>query len=111
MTKYTGPSAQDAEVGDVDDVRVVDRRRRARLAQEAMDRLLVARELRVQDLHRDGLLDVDVLAAVDGAHAAAAEDLVEAVVADRGAEPRDVLFLDEDRRSRAGRTAPRRGTA
>ena len=72
--------------------------RRARLAQEAMDRLLVARELRVQHLHRDRLLDVDVLAAVDGAHAAAAEDLVEPVVADRRAEPRDVLFLDEDRR-------------
>ncbi len=53
---------QDAEVGDVDDVRVVDRGRRARLAEEAMDRLLVARELRMQHLHRDRLLDVDVLA-------------------------------------------------
>ena len=89
---------QDAEVGDVDDVRVVDRRRRARLAQEAVDRLLVARELRVQHFHRDRLLDVDVLAEVDGAHAAAAEDLVEPVVADVVAEPRDVLFLDEDGR-------------
>ena len=88
---------QDAEVGDVDDVRMVDRRRRARLAQEAVDRFLIARELRVQHFHRDGLLDVDVLAEIDGAHAAATEDLVEAVVADVVAEPRDVLFFDEDR--------------
>ena len=88
----------DAEVRDVDDVRVVDRGRRARLAEEAVDRLLIPGELRVQDLHRDGLLDVDVLAAVDGAHPTAAEDLVEPVVADRCAEPRDVFFFDEDRR-------------
>src|SRR6185312_6421742 len=87
-----------AEVGDVDDVRMVDRRRRARLAQEAMDRLLIARELRMQHFHRDGLLDVDVLAHVHGAHAAATENLVEAAVTDVVAEPGDVLFFDEDRR-------------
>jgi hypothetical protein len=50
----------------------------------------------VQHFHRDGLLDVDVLAAIDRAHAAAAEDLVEPVVTDRRAETRDVFFLDEN---------------
>ena len=49
----------------------------------------------MQDLHRDRLLDVDVLARVDRAHAAAAEDLVEPVVADGGVEPRDVLLFDQ----------------
>src|SRR6185436_15504245 len=70
----------------------------AGLAQEPVDRLLVAGELGMEHLHRDRLLDVDVLAAVDGSHPAAAEDLVEPVVTDRGPEPRDILFLDEDRR-------------
>jgi hypothetical protein len=90
------PFGQDAEVGDVDDVRMIDRGRGARFAQEAMDRLLVARELRVQHFHRDRLLDVDVLALIDGAHPTAAEDLVEPVVADVMTEPPDILFFDED---------------
>src|SRR2546427_492286 len=89
------PLRQDAEVGDVDDVRVVDRGRRARLAEEPMDRLLIARELRVQDLHRHRLLDVDVLAEIHRPHAAAAEDLVEPVVADVVAEPGDVFLFHE----------------
>src|SRR4026208_1387386 len=75
---------------------LIDVAARASRRQAAVERLLVARELRMQHLHGDRLLDVDVLAAVDGAHAAAAEDLVEPVVADRRAQACDVLFLDQD---------------
>ena len=50
-----------AEVGDVDDVRVVDQARRARLAQEALDRFVAAAVTLVEDLHGDFLADVDVL--------------------------------------------------
>src|SRR3990172_3603700 len=42
--------AERPEVHDVDDVRVVDRRGRPRLAQEALDRLLVAGEALVEHL-------------------------------------------------------------
>ena len=73
-----------AEVGDVDDVGVVDEARRARLAQEALDRLLAAAVAVVEDLHRHLFADVDVLAAVDDAHAAAPDDLVQLVLADGG---------------------------
>ena len=76
-----------AEVGDVDDVGVVDEARGARLAQEALDRLLAAAVAVVEDLHRHLFTDVDVLGAVDDAHAAAPHDLAQLVLADGGAGP------------------------
>ena len=76
-----------AEVGDVDDVRVIDQARRARLAQEALDRFVAAAVTLVEDLHGNFLTDVDVLAAIDDTHAAAADDLVQLVLADRRAGP------------------------
>ena len=69
-----------AEVGDVDDVGVADARGRARLAPEALDQLLLGRVVRVQDLDRDPLADLDVLAGVDRPHAALA-DLAQHAVA------------------------------
>ena len=57
-----GAVARFAEVGDVDDVRVVDQARRARLAQEALDRFVAAAVALVEDLHGNFLTDVDVLA-------------------------------------------------
>ena len=69
-----------AEVGDVDDVRVADARGGARLAPEPLDQILLRRVGRVQDLDRDALADLDVLAGVDGPHAAFA-DLADHAVA------------------------------
>ena len=73
MTKYGAAVLGRAEVGDVDDVRVADARRRARLAPEALDQVLLPSSTRVQDLDRDALADLDVLGGVDHAHAALAD--------------------------------------
>ena len=70
-----------AEVGHVDDVRVADAGGGARLAPESFDQILLPRILRVQDLHGDALADLDVLARVDGPHAALAQHLEDAVPA------------------------------
>ena len=101
-----GPVVRLAEVGDVDDVRVIDQARRARLAQEALDRLLAAAVPLVEDLHRDLLADVDVLAAVDDAHAAATHDLAQLVLADawcRLGRPQGSSCSISDRASTSGR--------
>ena len=79
-----------AEVGDVDDVRVPDARRGARLAPEPLDQVLLARVGRVQDLDRDALADLDVLAGVDGPHAALA-DLAQDAVAVLDDPPGEVV--------------------
>ena len=86
-----------AEVGDVDDVGVVDRRRGAGFAQESCDRLLELGKLKVEDFYCDLLADVHVLAAVHRAHTAPAQDLVQVVVPDRGADAVDIGLLHEDR--------------
>jgi hypothetical protein len=52
----------------------------ARLASEALLRRVVCDEARVQDLDGHGALDEQVRRAVDGAHAALAQTLVEAVL-------------------------------
>ena len=62
-----------AEVGDGDDVGVIEARRGLGLALEAARHLVEAAELGVQELERQLLLEHDVLDAIDGAHAAAAE--------------------------------------
>ena len=78
-----------AEVGDVDDVRVADARRRPRLAPEALDQVLLRRVREVQDLDRDDLADLDVLAGVDRPHAPLA-DLAQDAVAAVDDPPREV---------------------
>jgi hypothetical protein len=77
------PVVRLAEVGDVDDVRVIDQARRARLAQEALDRFVTAAVTLVEDLHGNFLTDVDVLAAIDHTHAATTHDLVQLVLPER----------------------------
>ena len=62
-----------AEVGDVDDVLVADRRRELRLLLEARDDRLALRVLLEQHLHRDALADQRVRRLVDRAHAALAD--------------------------------------
>ena len=98
MTKYTLPSLGGAGVGDVDDVRVADLRRGARLAAEALDEVGHPAVARVQDLERDPLADLDVLGEVDLAHAALADQL-----------DRPVAAVDLHRRS--DRARPRRDPA
>ena len=85
-----------ARVGDVDDVGMADLRRRARLAAEARHQIGLPRELRVQDLERDLLADLDVLGLVDRAHAAGAEHALDAVAP-----------VDDARRRAAAATAGR----
>ena len=70
-----------AEVGDVDDVGVLDARGGARLAPETLDQIGRARVRRVQDLDRHALADLDVLGLVDAAHAAFAAQALDVVAA------------------------------
>ena len=62
-----------AEVGDVDDVLVADRRRELRLLLEARDDRFALRVLLEQHLDRDALADQRVRRLVDRAHAALAD--------------------------------------
>ena len=68
-----------AEVGDVDDVRIADARRRLRLEHEAIEDLLVAGVFAPKDLDGDPLADDRVAGRIDHAHSALAEDLVDDV--------------------------------
>ena len=71
--------------GGVDrhDVGVVDRRRHARLAREALAELGVAGAVGGDDLQRDGPLQVELDGAVDDAHAAAGDDALDAAAAEQ----------------------------
>ncbi|MEY2512728.1 MAG: hypothetical protein QOJ89_86 [bacterium] len=68
-----------AGVVDGDDVRVIEHRGDARLVLEAPPRLVVAEQRGRDDLQRDGPLQRQLRRAVDGPHAAAAGERVDAV--------------------------------
>src|SRR6185503_410540 len=70
-----------AAVVDGDDVLVVEARRAARLAPEALDELGVLGEAAVQDLERDPPPELQVLGAVDVGHPARADAIEHAVAA------------------------------
>ena len=74
-----------AAVDHRDDVRVGELRDRARLAAEALDVVLVARVLLVEDLQRDRALEQPVVRPEDVRHASRPDQLVELVA------PRDEL--------------------
>ena len=68
-----------ARVVDRDDVGVVDRRRGARLADEAIAEVGVLGELRGDELQRDRAIEVELERSIDHPHAAAARDPQDAV--------------------------------
>ena len=71
-----------ADVVDRADVRVIQRRRRARLALKALRGRRVARQLGRQELDGDLPAEANILGAVDDAHAAAAKLLEDPVMRD-----------------------------
>ena len=71
---------QRAEVEHLEDVIAADAAGRLRLALEALHRLGVVRDGGVQHLDGDAAPDADVLALVDGAHAAFADHFDDAVL-------------------------------
>src|SRR5262249_21166507 len=83
-----------AEIDDLDDPGVADRRRRARLVPETLDDLRLRRELRVEELHRRAPLDDRVLGEVHRAHAALSEGCEDAVVADELSDERRAFGHD-----------------
>src|SRR5262249_29530945 len=92
------------EVQDFEDVVVADLAGGLRLALESLDGLRVRSRARVKDLDRDPAADPHVLAFVDGAHAARADEADDAILpiqelADRDRHP--ALF------SRYHRVAPK----
>ena len=70
---------------DRDDVRVVDRRRHARLALEALAEPGIGGPLRRDQLEGDGPAERQLGRAIDDAHAAAAGDRLDAAAGDLGA--------------------------
>ena len=84
-----------AEVGDVDDVLVVDLVGGARLAEEALAQALVLRQRRVEELERDVAADELVARAVHRAHAAHAEQLLDHVAAGDGGADERVVGADQ----------------
>ena len=72
--RCTAPPVALARVVDRDDVGVVDRGRRPRLAHEAVAEVGVLGQLRRDQLQRDGAVEVELEGPVDDAHAAAAGD-------------------------------------
>jgi hypothetical protein len=79
------PVAVGSGVVDADDVRLVQTRRRLRLATEPSHEAGIARELREQDLDRDRPTEDRIEAAVDLGHPALADPSLDAVaVADHG---------------------------
>ena len=67
------------DVVDAHEVRVRERPRDARLAQEARTEALVAREMTGEHLERDAAAQLGVVGGVDDGHAAAAELTLELV--------------------------------
>jgi hypothetical protein len=70
-----------AAVDDGNDARVRELRHGARLAAEALDRLLVGEVRRVQDLQRDVALEQGIVRAVDARHPSGANELEQLVAA------------------------------
>jgi hypothetical protein len=71
------------------DVRVVQRRRRARFTQKPTDRLLVADPVRGQELERDRARELGVFRFVHDAHAAGTERFEHTIMGDDFADHRD----------------------
>ncbi len=71
-----------ADLVDRADVRMIERRRRAGLAMEALHRAVVAGEILRQELERDVPAETQVLGVVDDAHSPAAKFAEDAIVRD-----------------------------
>jgi hypothetical protein len=75
-----------AEIRHAHDVGMFDQTGGLRLVEEARLGAGLVEEVAMQDLHRRRFADVDVRGAIDDAHAAAADDFLEGVVAQSGSE-------------------------
>ena len=71
-----------SDVGDVDDVRMLDARGRTSFAEEALDERRVLGESRVENLDRDALLEARVERLVHDAHPSGAKSAPKLVLAD-----------------------------
>ena len=92
-----------ADLVDHADVRMIQRRRRARFTLEALPRIRIAREMRPRQLQRDAAAERDVFGNPHLAHAAFAEPIEDAVVPDlarrgRGLDAAGLRFVRRFRR-------------
>ena len=78
---------------DRDDVRMVDRRGQLRLAQEAVTKRFVSGQAGGQQLQRDLPLEPQILGQVDDAHAAEAQQRLDPIAGELGADPRVLAHL------------------
>ncbi len=75
-----------AGVVDGDDVRMLERCREPRLAQEALAERAVRGELRREQLQRDVAVEREIVRAVDDAHPTAPDDRLDPVPSELGAD-------------------------
>ena len=85
--------ARPAGLVDRDDVRVVDRRGQLRLAQEPVAERFIAGEALGEQLESDPPLEPEVLGQVDDAHAAPAQQRLDPVAGELGADLRVIAHL------------------
>ena len=78
---------------DRDDVRMVDRRGQLRLVQEAVTERFVHGEAGGQQLQRDAPLEPQILGQVDDAHATPAQQGLDPIAGELGADPRVLAHL------------------
>ncbi len=78
---------------DRDDVGMVDRRGQLRFAQEAVTKRFVLGEAGSQQLERNPPLEPQILGQVDDAHAAPAQQRLDPIAGELGADPRVVAHL------------------
>jgi len=100
------------EVADLDDVLVIDQIDRARLGEEALHRLDVARVLGAQDLDRDLPPELGVLGDEHPAHPALADLLQQTVRPEHGVHldaTTHVASVPQRRTARGAESGPRRG--
>ena len=91
---------------DRDDVRMIERRRDLRLAQEPLAEALALRELRRQELQRHLAAEADVFRAVDRSHAASPEQLLQTEAGDLA--PGE--WIRPDRQTRSFPALPKENT-
>ena len=90
-----------AEVEDLHDAGIADRRRRLRFAEEPLHDLRLRRQQRQQRLDGCTAAEQDVLADVDGPHASRADLLDQPVLTDVGSDDVFTSFSGHNRLTRA----------
>src|ERR1044072_8022170 len=79
ISNWTIPSVRDAEVNYVNSVWMSQSACSFRFTSKPRDKLIVRRELRMNDFNRDGAFRAEMRSAIDGAHSSFTEELFDLI--------------------------------